>query len=254
MELLAFQIGYRGIAQLIEIVRQYLAGKAYRNALRTLSQKQRKLDGQRDWLFVTAIVGNFPLCGLGVEDSLKRELGETGLNISWSGGPVSGKNVSPVALAIYQQVLLAHLHQSVTDGGVTVGMELHRMAHDVGHLDVTAVIKPFHRVQHTALDGFQSILEMRDGTLQNNIRRIIQEPVLVHSRQLMPHSTVIVRNRVIGGMDLTTCGIIAGILNYPRLIIIVYILLVAHCRLLFTKCEDTLFIHFFHFRRPDLLH
>ena len=54
------------------------------------------------------------------------------------------KDVSPVSLAFYEQVLLAHLNQCVTYRGITVRMELHCVTHYVGHLVETSVIQAFH--------------------------------------------------------------------------------------------------------------
>ena len=48
-------------------------------------------------------------------------------------------------------------------------MELHGMAHDIGHLVETAVIKSFHGVKYASLNRFQSIYEMWHRTLKNNI-------------------------------------------------------------------------------------
>ena len=46
-----------------------------------------------------------------------------------------------------------------------MGVELHRMTYDVGHLIISAVVHTLHRVQNAALYGFQSVLDMWHGTL-----------------------------------------------------------------------------------------
>ena len=69
-------------------------------------------------------------------------------------------------------------------------VKLHGVTHDVGHLVVASVVHTLHRVKDTALHRFQAVLDMRHGTLQNNIRGIIQEPILIHTAQVMHHRSV----------------------------------------------------------------
>ena len=76
-------------------------------------------------------------------------------------------------------------------------MKLHGMAHNVCNLIVTPVIKPLHGVQDTPLDRLQPVVDMRHRTFQNDIRGIIQKPVLVHACQLVLHIAVGSRSRSI---------------------------------------------------------
>ena len=69
-------------------------------------------------------------------------------------------------------------------------MELHGVAHDVGHLVVSPVVHALHRVQYSALHGFQSVLDMRHGTFENHIRGVVQKPVLIHAAQMVYHRGV----------------------------------------------------------------
>ena len=62
---------------------------------------------------------------------------------------------------------------------------LHGLSHNIGDLVVAAVVAALHGVQDAALHGLQAILQMGYGTLQNHIRRVVQEPVLVHARQFV---------------------------------------------------------------------
>ena len=72
---------------------------------------------------------------------------------------------------------------------------LHSLTYDVGHLVVATIVNHLHSVQDTALHRLQSIVHVRHGTLQYNIRGVIQEPVLIHTRQtanaLLGHQAVI---------------------------------------------------------------
>ena len=62
---------------------------------------------------------------------------------------------------------------------------LHGMAHDVGHFIIASVVQTIHGVQDAALHRLQSIVEMRDGTLKDDVRGIVKKPVLVHAAQLV---------------------------------------------------------------------
>ena len=67
---------------------------------------------------------------------------------------------------------------------------LHRLTYDIGDLVVFPVIHRLHRMKNTALNGLQAILYRRYSTLQYHIRRIVQEPILVHTRQVILHSII----------------------------------------------------------------
>ena len=64
---------------------------------------------------------------------------------------------------------MPHLYQSITDGGIAVRMELHGVSYDVRHFVVSSVIHTLHGVQDAALHGFQTILDMRYGTIQYRV-------------------------------------------------------------------------------------
>ena len=60
---------------------------------------------------------------------------------------------------------------------------LHSLTHDICHLVVATILHTLHSVQDTALNGLKTILQMGHGTLEDNIRGVVQEPVLVHTRK-----------------------------------------------------------------------
>ena len=64
-------------------------------------------------------------------------------------------------------------------------MELHGMTDDVRNLIVSAIIHSFHRMENTALNRLQTVLNVGNGTFENYVTCVIQEPVLVHSRKVM---------------------------------------------------------------------
>ena len=64
-------------------------------------------------------------------------------------------------------------------------VELHRVSHDVRHLIISAVIHALHGVQDASLNRLQAVLDVRHGTLQDYVRCVIEEPVLVHSTKMV---------------------------------------------------------------------
>ena len=145
------QIADGGVADFAEVMRQDLRREADGNTFCSLCQQQRIFDRQRDWLFVAAVVRHLPFCSLGIEHGVERKFRQSGFDVSRSGSAGACQDITPVTLRVDEQVFLSHLHQGVTDAGVAVRVELHCVAHDVGHFVVAAVIHSFHRVQDTAL-------------------------------------------------------------------------------------------------------
>ena len=135
---------------------------------------------------------------LRIENRIEGKFRETCLDITGSSRPITRQNVTPVTLAVDQQILLSQLHQGISDGGITVRVKLHCVSDNVGHLIVAAIIQPFHGVQDTTLHRFQSILDMRDSPLQNHVGGIVQKPVLIHARQVVGHPTIFPRYFVVG--------------------------------------------------------
>ena len=189
-KLLPAQIRQRRIAYLAEVVRQYLRVQTHGNALHALCQQQRELYRQVDRLFLAPVVRQHPFRRLRVEHRIQRELAQPCFDVSRGCCAVACQDVAPVSLAVYQQVFLTQLHECVSDARIAVRVVLHRLSHDVRHFVHLAVVHAFHRVQDAALHGFQTVLYRGDGTFQYHIRSIVQEPVLVHARQVILHSII----------------------------------------------------------------
>ena len=157
---------------------------AHGDAFRALREQEREAHRELGRLLVAAVVGGHPVGDLRVEDHFLGELGEPRLDVSGRGVGVAGEDVAPVSLAIHREALLAQLHEGAQDGRVAVRVVLHRLADDVRHLGVPAVVHLVHRVQDAALDGLQAVHDVRDGALEDHVGRIVQEPVLEHAGQL----------------------------------------------------------------------
>ena len=174
-----------GITDLAEIMRQDLRRKANGDTLGALCQQQRELHRQGDRLLVAAVVRHFPVGGLRIEHRVEGELRESGLDIAGGSGTGACEDITPVALGVDQQVLLAHLHEGVADTGIAVGVELHRVSHNVRHLVEASVVHPLHRVEDASLHGFQTVAQVGHGTLEDHVGGVIQEPVLIHATEVV---------------------------------------------------------------------
>ncbi len=184
LERLAAQMRDGCMDQLVEVVRQDLRRQSHGDAVGTLRQQQREFDGKRHRLLLAAIVGEHPLGGLLVEDHVEREFRQPRLDVTAGGRLVAREDVAPVALAVDQQVLLPQLHQRILDRGVAVGVVLHGLPHDVGHLVVAAVVDHLHGVENAPLHGFQAVAHVGHGAFQDHVGGVVRNQFLYMPRQL----------------------------------------------------------------------
>src|SRR5690554_762430 len=98
-------------------MRQDTRREPHRDPFGTLCQEQWELGRERYRLLVPAVVRGFPLGGLGVKQHLEGKRGKPSLDIAGCGSSVAGKNISPVPLAVNQQLFLSDLYQRVAEIG-----------------------------------------------------------------------------------------------------------------------------------------
>ena len=181
----AFETGNRRIEQFVEVMRQDLRRKTHSNTLHALGEEQRELDGKVDRLLLATIVGKLPRCDLIIEHHLEREFRKASLDVTWCGCRIAREDIAPVALTVDEQFLLSQLHQGIADAGIAMRMVLHGLSNDVSHLVVAAIIDYLHGMQDATLHRLQSVGQVRHGTLQDDVTRIVEEPVLVHAAQMV---------------------------------------------------------------------
>ena len=83
-----------------------------------------------------------------------------------------------------------------------MGVELHRVPHDIGYLVESAVVQTLHRVHDATLNGLETVFYMGNGAIQNGIAGVIQEPVLVHAAQMAHSRSIETTHRVIVRVDI----------------------------------------------------
>ena len=91
-------------------------------------------------------------------------------------------------------------------------VELHSMAHDVRHLVVATVVHTLHGMEYASLHRLQAILYMWHRTVKDDIRGIVQEPVLVHAAEVMHHRGIKTVDRAV--VRLSVCFIVCLLLYY----------------------------------------
>ena len=143
-EVLALQIGNGGLAEFAKVVGKNLCAQTHGNAFCALGQQERELHGQGHRFAVAAVVGEFPLRSLGVEEDVEGKFRQACLDVTRGSGRRARQDITPVSLAVNEQILLAQLHEGIADGGIAVGVKLHGMAHDVGHLIIAAIVQALH--------------------------------------------------------------------------------------------------------------
>ena len=190
LERLIAQIRQGSIAKLIEIMRKNFRIESDRNTFYALREQKRELNRQVNRFVFSSVIRLHPLGSLGIEDCFEGELREARLYITRRRRPVSGKDIAPVPLTINEEVFLAELDQGIADRRIAMRVILHGLADDIGYLVILAVIHRFHRMQDTPLHGLETILNSRNSALQDHIRRIIQEPILVHAGKMILHSII----------------------------------------------------------------
>ena len=165
-------------------MRKDLGGQADSDTLSTLRQEQRELHGQCYGLIGRAVVGLLPRGDAVAVDCFVGESRELRLDVSACSSGVTGEDIPPVPLRIDEEALLSELDEGIIDRGVTVGVVLHRLPDDVSYLDELAAIHPLEVVEDTALHGLEPVIDMGYSTLEDDVGGVVEEPCLVHLRQV----------------------------------------------------------------------
>ena len=166
------QKGDGGLADLVQIEAADGAGHAGGDAGVVGDQHVGEGGGQQGRLLHAAvvIVGKVHGVLVDVPEELGADGGELRLGVAGGGvGHVPGVDLAEVALGVHkggQQGLVARgeTHHGLIDGGVSVGIQAHGLAHDVGALGPGAGEQAHlvHGVQELAVRGLEAV-DLRDG-------------------------------------------------------------------------------------------
>ena len=173
--------GHGGGAQLCQIEGADVAGHSDCNAQGIVGQNGGEGHGQQGRLGGGAVVVGHKVHGLLIDipEQFLADTLELGLGITGSGaGHIPAVRLAEVALAVHkghQQALVApaHAHHGIVDGGITVGVQVHGAAHDVGRLGAGTLQQPHavHGVQQLAVGGLEAI-DLGQGAGDDDAHRV----------------------------------------------------------------------------------
>lgn len=179
VEILFAEGGDAGVAEFDEVVGEDAAGEADGDAFDALGEEEREFDGEGDGFFVSSVIGSGPVGDFGAEGDVEGELGEAGFDVAGGGGVIASEDVAPVALGVDEEFLLPELDHGVADGGVAMGVILHGVADDIGDFVVTTVFEFVHGMEDATLDGFEAVVDVGDGALEDDVGSVFEEPVAI---------------------------------------------------------------------------
>ena len=170
--------------QFAEVVGQY--GSRHTNGDTVTAQHEETGDlyGQHNGLLASAVVRVHKLSQVVVEKDLSAQFGKSALDVTRSGGGTPCNGVAVVALLDDVVLFVGKNHQSVPDGGVSVGVIVHHIADDIGSFVCPAVVDLFQSPEDTALNGFETVVHIWDGTVFDHIRSIFQKVLIDHGAQI----------------------------------------------------------------------
>ncbi len=135
-----------------------------------------------------------------VENFRAREFGETTFDVTRCGGGIAGVNVAEVSLAFDEITLVRQHHERVADGCVAVRMILHRVPNDIGDLDEPPVVLLMQRPEDAPLHRLQTVGEIRNRTIADDVAGVIQKPA-IHARVQADAKQFRVKRLVGDGLD-----------------------------------------------------
>ncbi len=181
-EIFPLQMIDRCAADVVEIVRQDFCGEADRDAVRAFEQDDGKFRGQCDGLLVAAVVAELPGRRLRVEEHILRERREARLDVARGRGVVAGEDVPEISLRLDEPAALGDADEGGADGGIAVGVQLHRRADDICDFVEAPVVHVPQRVEHAALHRFQAVVHVRDRAIEDDVAGVFEEPVAIMRR------------------------------------------------------------------------
>ena len=174
-ERLLFENGNLRLEQFGKIVRQNARRHSDRNAFCAEHQEQRQFAGQRDRLFVASVVARNEFSDLVVENFVARQFRQTAFDVTRSGSRIARENVSIISLAFDEITLVRQDHERVADRSITVRMILHRVTDHVRDFDKTSVIFFVQRPQDAPLHRLQTIGEIRNRAVANDVTGVFEK-------------------------------------------------------------------------------
>ena len=172
-----------GAAEVGEVVGEDFGGEADGDAFGAFGEDEGEFDGEGDGFAGASVVAELPGGGFGVEDDFAGEGGEARFDVASGGGVVAGEDVAEVALGFDEEGALRDGDEGGVDGGVAVGVVAHGGADDVGDFVEASVVHFVEGVEDAALDGFEAVVDVGNGAVEDDVAGVVEEPGVVVARQ-----------------------------------------------------------------------
>ena len=157
---------------------------AHRNALGPLDKDYRDLGREHQRLLGPAVVAVYVGGQLRVVENLLCKRQEAAFDVPAGSGGLACKDVAVVSLLLYEQVAVGQFDQRAVYGGITMGVVLHGLAHNVSHLVELAVIHGDKGMEYAPLHRLETVHQIRDSPVADYIGGILQEIIFIKLRYL----------------------------------------------------------------------
>ena len=78
---------------------------------------------------------------------------------------------------------MTHIDQSVLDGHIAMGVVLHGVTDDVGHLGETSIVGFLHGMEDAALHGLEAVVDVGHRAVEDDIGGIVNPIILEHAAE-----------------------------------------------------------------------
>ena len=202
------QDGDFSVDQFVEVVRQHAGGHTDGDTVAAEHQQAGEFGGQNDRFFLASVVVRNKRRDVVVEHRFIGEFGQSAFGVTACGSGTSGQDITEVplfhnevrnieelrffhagltvAVGVFDHAaLVGKHHQSITDGGVSVGMIVHGIADDIGNFLRSAVVNLIQRPEDAPLNGFQTVINVGNGPRTDHITSIIQKVPVDHLAEIV---------------------------------------------------------------------
>ncbi len=160
------------LEELLEVMGEDAGGDDHAHAILPQHEKRGHLRREHHGLPVAAIVGIHVFRDRGIEEDLASKGIEPALDITAGGRRIARDRIAEITLLVNEIALVGQHHQRTANGGVTVGMILHGLAHHTIHLVEATVVNGLEGMEDAPLDGLEAVIHIGDGAVLVHIRRI----------------------------------------------------------------------------------
>ena len=112
---------------------------------------------------------------MGVEDFLAGQFRQPAFNIPRGGGGIAGEDVTKIALTLDEIAFVSQIDYGILNRNIAKRMILHRMPNDVCDFIEPAIILFVQRMQDPALNRLQSVFELGNRAIANDIGGVLKE-------------------------------------------------------------------------------